>query len=263
MVPAMRDLERTSNHKCNYPWTFFNHAEFSQEFRERTQAETKAECRYEVISKDHWAIPSWTNNDLMAESAKLLEEKKVHYSRLKSYHQMCRWNSERFHDHPALKDIRRYWRVEPKVEYLLLRCGLRRVQVHGPQQQTYGFVIKICDPPESIETLWPHTLEFLAENPDYLHPKYAMAWLTDSKNRPDHQKSRYWTCHFRSNFEIADMNLWRSKKYRDYFDHLDRPGGFFYERWGDAPVRSIALGLIEDKNRIHWFRDIVTNTYHT
>lgn len=57
---------------------------------------------------------------------------------------------------------------------------------------------------------------------------------------------------FRSNFEIADMSFWRSKKYEDYFNHLDRAGGFFYERWGDAPVHSIALGLFEDKSKIHW-----------
>ena len=50
MVSAMRDLERTFNHKFNYPWTFFNDEEFSQEFKEKTQAETKAECRYGELS---------------------------------------------------------------------------------------------------------------------------------------------------------------------------------------------------------------------
>lgn len=66
----------------------------------------------------------------------------------------------------------------------------------------------------------------------------------------------YSTCHFWSNFEIADMSFWRSQAYEDYFNHLDRAGGFFYERWGDAPVHSIALGLFEDSSKIHWFRDI-------
>ena len=56
-----------------------------------------------------------------------------------------------------------------------------------------------------------------------------------------------------SNFEIADMSFWRSQAYEDYFNHLDRAGGFFYERWGDAPVHSIALGLFEDASKIHWY----------
>jgi hypothetical protein len=46
MLQAMKDLERTWNHKFNYPWTFFNDVPFSEEFKKKTQAETKAECRY-------------------------------------------------------------------------------------------------------------------------------------------------------------------------------------------------------------------------
>jgi mannosyltransferase len=46
MVQAMRDLERTWNSKFNYPWTFFNDEPFTEEFKTKTQAETKAKCRY-------------------------------------------------------------------------------------------------------------------------------------------------------------------------------------------------------------------------
>src|ERR1700710_2426210 len=46
MISAMKDLERTWNHKFNYPWTFFNDVPFTEEFKRRTQAETKAECKY-------------------------------------------------------------------------------------------------------------------------------------------------------------------------------------------------------------------------
>jgi mannosyltransferase len=46
LLPTMRDLERTWNHKFNYPWTFLNDKPFTEEFKKRTQAETKAECIY-------------------------------------------------------------------------------------------------------------------------------------------------------------------------------------------------------------------------
>lgn len=42
----------------------------------------------------------------------------------------------------------------------------------------------------------------------------------------------------------------------DYFEHLDKAGGFFYERWGDAPVHSIAASLFLPKDQIHFFDDI-------
>ena len=257
IVGSMQELESTWNHKFNYPWTFFNDEPFTEEFKRATQANTKAECRYEIIPKEHWEIPSWINLDLMEESAKILEEQNIQYARMKSYHQMCRWNSGMFYKHPALKDMQYYWRVEPHVNFY---CDVdydvfRYMRDHS---KTYGFTINLYDSPQSIPTLWPETIKFLATNKEPLPKNNAQAWLTDSEHRPEHNKiaGGYSTCHFWSNFEIADMNLWRSPIYEAYFEHLDRAGGFFYERWGDAPVHSIAVGLFEDASKVHWFKDI-------
>ena len=46
MVQSMRDLERTWNSKFSDPWTFFNDAPFNEEYKRKTQAETKAKCFY-------------------------------------------------------------------------------------------------------------------------------------------------------------------------------------------------------------------------
>jgi alpha 1,2-mannosyltransferase len=48
----------------------------------------------------------------------------------------------------------------------------------------------------------------------------------------------------------------RSDAYIDFFSSLDHDGGFFYERWGDAPVHSIAAGLLLKKEDIHFFNEI-------
>ena len=257
LVHSMQDLERTWNHKFNYPWTFINDVPFTEEFKRETQAQTKAKCRYEIIPKEHWAIPSWINADLMKESAKYLEDQDVQYAHMTSYHQMCRWNSGFFYKHPALAEYQYYWRVEPNVHFF---CDVdydvfRYMRDHN---KTYGFTITLYDSPQSIATLWPETMKFVAANKEYLNGNNAYKFLSDGARRPDHhyKANGYSTCHFWSNFEIADMSFWRSEAYEKYFDHLDRAGGFFYERWGDAPVHTIALGLFEDKERIHWFKDI-------
>lgn len=49
MAASMADLERTWNHKFNYPWTFFNDEPFSAEFKRKTQAQTKAKCEYRTL----------------------------------------------------------------------------------------------------------------------------------------------------------------------------------------------------------------------
>lgn len=46
ILQSMQDLERTWNSKFNYPWTFFNDVPFTEEFKRRTRAATKAETRY-------------------------------------------------------------------------------------------------------------------------------------------------------------------------------------------------------------------------
>lgn len=76
-----------------------------------------------------------------------------------------------------------------------------------------------------------------------------------------------------SNFEIADMDFWRGEAYTKFFNYLENTGGFYYEassrylfsplvssdraqRWGDAPIHSIAAALFTRKDQIHFFKDI-------
>ena len=41
---------------------------------------------------------------------------------------------------------------------------------------------------------------------------------------------KYNMCHFWSNFEIARLDFFRSKEYNDFFEMMDRSGGFWMER---------------------------------
>lgn len=67
---------------------------------------------------------------------------------------------------------------------------------------------------------------------------------------------QYNLCHFWSNFEIARVDIFDNEIYRGYFNHLDQSGGFWKERWGDAPVHSLGLSLTLNVSDIHYFRDI-------
>src|SRR6187402_1558183 len=160
----------------------------------------------ETIPKEHWDIPSWIDEELFQESAKILKENDIQYGSMKSYHQMCRWNSGLFYKHPALADMQFYWRVEPKVHFF---CDVDYdvFRYMADHNKTYGFTINLYDAPQSIPTLWPETTKFVAQHPEYLHDNNAMMWLTDGTRRPEHnmKANGYSTCHFWSNFEIADM----------------------------------------------------------
>ncbi|CAI4050241.1 hypothetical protein SKDZ_14G2920 [Saccharomyces kudriavzevii ZP591] len=66
----------------------------------------------------------------------------------------------------------------------------------------------------------------------------------------------YNLCHFWSNFEIAQLSVFDNDIYNSFFQYLEKSGGFWKERWGDAPVHSLGLSLTLDLDDVHYFRDI-------
>lgn len=70
------------------------------------------------------------------------------------------------------------------------------------------------------------------------------------------EDEEYNLCHFWTNFEIARTDLFTSKTYREYFEYLEASGGFYKERWGDAPVHSLAVAMMLSRDELHYFRDI-------
>lgn len=66
----------------------------------------------------------------------------------------------------------------------------------------------------------------------------------------------YNLCHFWSNFEIARTDLFLSDEYQAYYEYLEKDGGFYKERWGDAPIHSIAVAMFLEREELHYFRDI-------
>lgn len=257
IVSTIKTLEETFNSKYNYPYIFLNDKPFTQEFKDAIAKVTKAQISFEEIPAELWDKPG--NIDPEKEKAGLdrLEEFNVNYAKTASYHNMCRFYSVNFYKLEALKSLRYYWRIEPDTKYL---CDIDydMFKFMRDNDKVYGFVIALYDSPHSIETLWPTTLEFLEQNPSYLHPNSASIFMTENLQNPDKNKvaHSYSTCHFWSNFEIGDMHFFRDEAYSKYAQHLEDSGGFYYERWGDAPIHSIGVSLFADKNRIHWFRDV-------
>jgi len=178
-----------------------------------------------------------------------MEKQRIIYAGSVSYRNMCRFNSGFFYKHELLQNYKYYWRVEPEVKFF---CDLDYdpflfMQDHD---KVYGFTISLYEWGPTVATLWDTVKEFVAENPQYLAPNNSMDFLSDNGGQS------YNLCHYWSNFEIADMDFWRSEAYSKFFDHLESKGGFYYERWGDAPVHSIAASLFARRDQVHFFGDI-------
>ncbi|EIN07347.1 glycosyltransferase family 15 protein [Punctularia strigosozonata HHB-11173 SS5] len=249
VVPSMKQMEDRFNKKFNYPYVFLNDEPFSDEFKNRVSELTDADVKFGLIPKDQWVQPSWIDEDRARAAREDMVKNNVIYGGSVPYRNMCRFNSGFFYRHELLKDYKYYWRIEPDVKFF---CDLDYdpFLVMQDGDKVYGFTVSLYEYEATIPTLWSATKEFINANPDLVSPDNAMAFLSDDGGET------YNRCHFWSNFEIGSLDLWRSEAYTKYFDFLDEKGGFYYERWGDAPVHSIGAALFARKDQIHFFNDI-------
>ncbi|KAI8990756.1 glycosyl transferase, partial [Mycotypha africana] len=249
MLESMKDIEYRFNRKFNYPWIFLNDQPFTKQFKKLTTKAASSKTFYGLVDESMWGYPKWINQTLAAEERQKM--KHVPYGLSESYRHMCRFQSGFFWRHPLVLslNLEYYWRVEPNVRYY---CELDYDPFLYMKQNN-----KKYEHSGTIPKLWHHVKNFAREatrqGKNYF-PHKVTDTLFPFISR-DNGKS-YTGCHFWTNFEIARLDLWFTQAYQDFFEYLDNAGGFFYERWGDAPVHSIFAALYLKQDEIHFFNDI-------
>ncbi|KAL6862916.1 alpha 1,2-mannosyltransferase 2.4.1 [Amphichorda felina] len=254
IAKSIRHVEDRFNRRYNYDWVFLNDKPFDDTFKKVTSSLVSGTTYYGEIPEDHWSFPEWIDQEKAKKVREDMKARKIIYGDSVSYRHMCRFESGFFFRHPLMMNYEYYWRVEPSIE---LYCDIHydpfRVMVE--EGKKYSFVLSLYEYAETIETLWDSTKKFMKNHPEHIAPDNSMRFLSDDGG------DTYNRCHFWSNFEVGSLDWLRSKAYIDFFESLDHDGGFFYERWGDAPVHSIAAGLLLNKDEIKFFNDIAY--FHT
>ncbi|KAH3687478.1 hypothetical protein WICPIJ_001536 [Wickerhamomyces pijperi] len=247
LVPAIRSVEDRFNSKYKYDWVFLNEEPFSVEFKTVMTSLVSGEAKFGLIPKEHWSFPDWIDTDKAAQTRE--DMKNIIYGSSISYRHMCRFESGFFFHHELMQNYKYYWRVEPSTK-LYCDVNFDVFKFMRENNKDYGFTISIHEFEATIKTLWSETKKFVAANPQYVAEDNFMNFISDNNGET------YNLCHFWTNFEVANMDFWRGEAYQAYFQHLEKAGGFFYERWGDAPVHSIAASLFLPQDRIHFFEEI-------
>lgn len=249
IVKSIRNVEDRFNRNYHYPWVFLNDVEFDDEFKRVTSGLCSGKTEYGLIPKEHWGMPDFIDKAKAAATRKEMGEKKIIYGDSESYRYMCRYESGFFYRHPLMMKYEYYWRVEPSIE-MYCDVDYDPFVFMKENDKVYGFTISLYEYHETITTLWSTTKKFMQKFPEYIAKNNLIDWLSDDGGET------YNRCHFWSNFEIAKLDFWRTGAYAEYFDHLDQSGGFFYERWGDAPIHSLGAALFADRDQIHFFADM-------
>ncbi|KAI9260232.1 nucleotide-diphospho-sugar transferase [Sporodiniella umbellata] len=255
IVSSIKQLEQTFNSKYNYDYVFLNDKDFTPEFIETTSALTAAKKKYGKLDSQMWGYPSFINQTYAAECRqKMVDLQSVPYAESESYRHMCRFQSGFFFRHPLLDEYDYYWRVEPDVGFFC-QIDYDVFKFMRDNKKKYGFTISFIEFFQTVPTLWDTVKQFKIDYPDVVS-RWPKKEDSLSKFITDKNEEKYSLCHFWTNFEIASLDLWRSNDYLKFFNYLDQSGGFFYERWGDAPVHSIAASMMLRKDEFHFFNDI-------
>eukprot|EP00755_Sulcionema_specki_P032996 Sspe_Gene.99914::Locus_74056_Transcript_1_1_Confidence_1.000_Length_1991::g.99914::m.99914/K10967/KTR1_3; alpha 1,2-mannosyltransferase len=222
-----------------HPYILFNNRPFTRGFRATVE---KVLCRtgsvsFEVIPAAHWDVPDHIDrthlyNRLRHYANDSLYTSIPHMTSL-AYRQMCRWFSGPFALHPALAPYDYYWRVDDDTKYFCSFPLDPILAVHAAGA-TLGYATAVLEIMATVPSLMTTILAYLQKHGRPFPPR---AFL-------EGDNATYTGCHVWNNFAIGSLKFFRSAQYQDLFAHLDRSGGFFYERWGDAPVQSLGVAAL-------------------
>ncbi|KAK1759836.1 glycolipid 2-alpha-mannosyltransferase 1 [Echria macrotheca] len=267
-LQAVQNIEHQFNQWFHYPILFLNDEEWDAEFKRVLSSAVSGEATFEVIERKDWGFPSWMDVDAARIQMKAQEAKNIYNGGKESYHHMCRFFSGTFYEAEALKKYKWYWRVEPGVEYTCAITYDPFVEM-ARRGKTYGYVVSLWEVDETVPSLFRTVDGFrrakgIGATPNWramIQPSWApwpirrvLGWF--GANHRDYNGDIWNLCHYWSNFEIADLDFFRSDVYRDLFGYLDHSGGFYSERWGDASVHALAVHLLLGPEQLHHFADI-------
>lgn len=259
---AIASLERNFNRWYHYPVLFLNNEPWDESFKIAMANVTSGSITFEVVPKHMWSFPDWIDEDAARRSIAAQAERGIVHAGEESYHHMCRFYSGFFYDHPALQKYKWFWRVEPDAQFT---CAVTYDPFVEMEQRgkRYGYVVALWEVGRTAPSLFREATRF------------REMWMEDLKERgtwemgrgfweamvdaswapwPFRKGLRWFTgrndegdawnfCHYWSNFEIADLDFFRGKEYRSFFDYLDRTGGFYFERVSQHPPKSQVWNL--------------------
>ncbi|MFX0072857.1 MAG: hypothetical protein ACFFAO_17405 [Candidatus Hermodarchaeota archaeon] len=222
-------LDKYFNKKYTYPIIIF-HDDFSDEDK-NFFLDKYPNLKFEYIK---FKIPPW------------IDRNKIFPGNI-GYNHMCRFFSGELFKHKAIKKYEWYWRLDSdsffhsKIKYDIFKYMEKNNYIYG-----YLGERLLKDSPDFVIGLWELTEKYI-KNKD-INPKYLHEYL-DEGGKWD--RSLYYT-----NFEVSNLNFWRSDEYQDYYNVIDKNGGIYYNRWGDASIHLLAVSVFVDKNKVYCFKDI-------
>ncbi|EIM89542.1 nucleotide-diphospho-sugar transferase [Stereum hirsutum FP-91666 SS1] len=258
MTMALYNIEDRFNRRLKYPYVLFTPYDEAYSITDEIKAKvahiTEGRATFAVIEQEYWDVPAFLDKKRVDSSLR-----NIGFSL--GYRAMCRFYSGLFWRHPATSRYDWLWRLDSDIEF---HCDVPYDPVERliSENALYGFVQVTYDANWVQESLASNVSFFLSQNKQLIPPdaNLPFAWKGDSavesalNGVADGGDSTGNTVY--NNFEISHRSIWESELYTSFFEFLDLAGGFFYERWGDAPVHSYGLAMLLRREQAYQFHDL-------
>jgi hypothetical protein len=152
---------------------------------------------------------------------------------------MCHFHAIGVYHQPILCGLEYAWRLDDdsvlqgNVQYDVFRFMKE-------QELIYGYRLIVSDYDFCVVGLWPATNEYIKNNS--IVPEFFATWPFPHM--------------FYNNFEVSDLSFWRSPAYQGYVDYLESLGGIYYNSWGDADIKTIAVSMFVSRNKTYAFLNV-------
>ena len=156
------------------------------------------------------------------------------------YRHMCRFHANTVYTHPIFQDLEFAWRLDDDSLFLGPNIEYDVFQFMKDNELLYGYNIILRDSEPCVIGLWEAARHYMKRLK--LDGQYLNRW------------SRYKM--FYNNFEISNVSIWQTTEYRGFMKYIDDLGGIYKYRWGDAPMKSLALAMFVSPEKIHKFKYI-------
>ena len=230
---SLKLLDRHFNRRFGYPVLVF-HEDFTEELMARIRSWTRAPVEFPQVS---FQLPA--HIDAAQVPPRFLGCFGI------GYRHMCRFFAGPIYRHPALQQYDWYWRLDTD-SFVLQRIDYDVFAAMEDGGFDYGYLALQKEFPEVVAGLWDAALDYARSHG---LPRERLAPLCDAAGS--------WNLdYYYNNFEICRLSFGRSAAYQDFFEHLYRTGGIYYRRWGDAPIRTLAVMLLVPPERRRHFADL-------
>ncbi|GAA6013070.1 hypothetical protein JCM10207_006160 [Rhodosporidiobolus poonsookiae] len=243
LLPTLNNIEARFNRRLGYPIQLLTDGDLpSEAIQRRTEYITGGKAKWALVTRaEGWGPPP----SVSAADVKKGQDKIKGFP--VGYRNMCRFFSRFHHLHPSLEGFEYIWRLDEGIQFfceLMTRSSL-----------LYGYTNTDTEAPFVIPTLWSTTQDFMRrakeDHPEWFPEDRDEAFVLTDDGKGEYNRRMYY-----NNFEIVHRSFLSSPAYQSYTQHLDDAKGFYLERWGDAPVRTIGLSFFAPKDKVVSFSNV-------